>query len=84
MKRLRIGQKVKLSNPVATAARFYSQDHGGIVGAGYITLQRELLDGAAYVVSLANGSKGQRGLIAFGSPESNLGMWINIESLEAA
>lgn len=82
MKRLRLGQRVKLINPVSISARFYSPDHGGIVGAGNIVLERNLLDGPAFVVSIANGSKAQRGLIAFGSPESNLGMWINVESLE--
>ncbi len=84
MKRLHIGQTVKLTDPVSIAARFYSQDHRGIVGAGYQVLPRDLLDQTAYVVSIANGSKSQRGLIAFGSPESNQGLWINIESLMKA
>ncbi len=84
MKRLRIGQTVKLIDPVNTCARFYSQDHKGIVGAGYQILPRDLLDQTAYVVSIATGSKSQRGLIAFGSPESNQGLWINIESLVKA
>lgn len=81
MKRLRIGQTVKLNDPISIAARFYSQDLGGIVGAGFQLLPRYLLDGPAFVVSIVDGTKAQRGLIAFGSPESNQGMWINIESL---
>jgi len=82
MKRLHIGQSVKLANPVSIAARFYSQELGGIVGAGNQILPRSLLDAPAYVVSLATGSNCQRGLIAFGSLESNQAMWLDIETLE--
>lgn len=84
MKRLTIGRKVKIANPVSIAARFWSEDHGGIVGAGYQIIDRALLDGDCYVVSLAHKCKGQRGLIAFGSPESNQAMWLDISALEKA
>lgn len=84
LKRLRIGQTVRIARPVDIAARFFDPDRGVIVGAGSLAIQRELLEGLAYVVSIADGSKGTRGLIAFGSPESNRGMWLSVDVLESA
>lgn len=82
MKRLRLGQAVKVADPMNLAARFYSPEHQGITGAGGIKIDRQLLDGPAFVVSIVARTNSTRGLIAFGSPESNQGMWLDAGVLE--
>jgi hypothetical protein len=84
MKQLRIGQEVKIADPVHLAARFYKSELGGLSGAGGIVIPRDLIDGPGFVVSIAAGTKKTRGLIAFGSPDSNSGMWLDVDALTTA
>ncbi len=77
--KLRQGQKVKLANPVATIARFYSNEQRGVPGAGGVVIDANLLHGDAWVFSVSTEvkPKGSRALIVFGSPDSNKGMWLD-------
>ena len=79
MKRFHQGQLVHLADPVHIAARFYRPELGGIMGAGGVIIPRQALDGPAYVFRVAEKCKCERALIVFGSPESNQGMWLNVQ-----
>ncbi len=82
LKRLRIGQWVRVANPIELAARFYSQQHGGIVGAGYGYAQiipRRVLDNPGKVVAVAGkGKTSARGLIEF---DEGASMWLDADAL---
>ena len=82
MKTFKQGQKVRLTDPVHIAARFYRPDWSALVGAGGMPIKRELIDGDAYVCSV--GKDKTRGLVVFGSPDSNTGMWLDINDVVKA
>lgn len=80
MKRLRIGQRVRVSDPLRLAVRTWDPEIHACRGAGGMPIPRELIDGPGTVVSLATGA--DRGLVAFVDPDGNLGMWLEAKDLE--
>ena len=81
MKRMKVGKKVRIADPVHLAARFYRTEIQGLVGAGGIAIPRAAIDGPAWIVSVTTGTKGTRGLVAFERQDSNLGMWLDVNDL---
>lgn len=85
MKRVKVGQAVRLADPARIAARFYSTQYGGIIGAGFGSphvIARDTIDGPATVVALSgSGKTAPRGLIEWPSGD---GMWLDAEHVTPA
>ena len=79
--KMKLHHCVRLADPVHIAARFYKPDFSGIVGAGGHIIPRPLLDGNGFVVDIVKGTKATRGLIAFGDPDSDFAMWLDVNDL---
>jgi len=82
MKRIKVGQRVRLAEPARVAVRFWSAQHGGIVGAGGAIIPREVLEGMGTIVSIMGNAKTSgRGLIGFDG--SAYGLWLDAEYFQA-
>lgn len=85
--RWRVGERAVIADPVRTAARFWSAQHRGIVGAGGTILPREILDRPATVASVGAGQCGiKRVLLDWGMDAENrsLGIWLDSDQLARA
>jgi hypothetical protein len=82
MKTLKQGQKVKLIDPAGITARFYVHDHRAIIGAGNMIVPRIMLYGDAWIFAITKDTDSV--LVVFGQPESNIGIWLDTDSIEEA
>ena len=77
--------EARLADPLHIAVRFYSAEHGGIIGAGLGAphiVARENMESAAEVMSLCgSGKTSDRGLVAW--PDGS-GMWLDASDLVPA
>ena len=83
--RWRVGDRAAIADPLRAAARFWSAQHRGIVGAGGTILPREILDRSGVIASVGAGRGGsaRRVLLDWGMDAENrsLGIWLDGDEL---
>ena len=87
MRRLRVGQQVRIEDPARTAARFWVADRRAIMGAGGVYVPRVALDGIGTVAMVA--VNGTRGCVEFSHTPTEDGyvrssLWLDADALVSA